>query len=112
MRSAPSLSATETGSPNSAVSGLIMTKLDSVSVVAPWLLVWNHSVGTPAAFSGSQTLSATADWLSATATTSCSTSWLAQSVAVAGSPRVSQDTTSTGRPPTPARCVFQYSAAA
>src|SRR5919106_694372 len=112
MRSAPSLSATETGRPNSPVSGLIMAKLDSVSVVTPWVLVWNQKLGTPAACNGSQTDSPTADWLTATATTSSSTNWFAQSAAPPGSPRVSHGTTSTGRPPTPPRWVFQYSAVA
>ncbi len=100
--SLPSLSATDTGRPNRVVSGLMSTKLDCVSAVMPWPLVWNHIVGTPAACSGSHTESATADWLRATATTPSSTNWLAQSVAPAGSAPVSHVTTSIGRPPTPA----------
>ena len=89
-----------------------MMKLDSVSVSMPSVLVWRNSVGTPAACSGSHTDSATADWLRVTATTPSSTIWLAQSVAPAGSAPVSQVTTSTGRPATPAWWVFQYSAEA
>ena len=110
--SVPSLSATAIGTPNSVASGLTMVKLVSGSASRPSALVWRNSVGTPAACSGSQTASATADWLRPTATTPASTIWLAQSVPPAGSAPVSQVTTSIGRPPTPALWVFQYSAVA
>ena len=112
IRSVPSLSAAAIGTPNSVASGFSIVKLVSVSASRPSALVCRNIVGTPAACSGSHTESATADWLRATATTSSSTIWLAQSVAPAGSAPVSQVTTSMGRPATPAWCVFQYSAAA
>ena len=110
--SVPSLSATAIGTPNSVASGLTMVKLVSGSASRSSALVWRNSVGTPAACSGSQTASATADWLRPTATTPASTIWLAQSVPPAGSAPVSQVTTSIGRPPMPPRWVFQYSAVA
>ncbi len=110
--SAPSLSATEIGSPKNVLSGLAIANVDSSSVIRPPPNAWNSITGTPASCRASHSDSVTPDWLRVTATTSSSTIWLAQSVAPAGSPPVSQVTTSIGRPPTPPWWSFQYSAVA
>ena len=82
--SASTLSATDSGTPKRVSWGLYIVKLDwSSAATSP--PACNQNVGTPAARNGSHTDAATPDWLSVTATTSSSTSWLAQSVAPAGS---------------------------
>src|SRR4029450_7126443 len=110
--SVSSASAAAIGVPYSVASGLTMTKLSVVSASMASVLVWKNSGGMPGGGDGAHTESATADWLSATATTSASTSWLAQSVAPAGSAPVSQVTTSMRRPPMPPLWLLQYSAVA
>ena len=111
--SVPSLSAAAIGTPNSVASGLTIVKLVSVSASRPSVLVWKNSVGTPAACSGSHTESATRGLAERDGDDARPrpSGWRSR-WPPAGSAPVSQVTTSIGRPPTPARWVFQYSAAA
>src|SRR5690606_33871903 len=86
----------------------IMNELPASSVMAGSVTPYTNS-----GISLAEITVCTADgcWVSGmtTMTTSSCTIWLAQSVALPGSPEVSQATSSTGRPPMPAMYSLTYS---